>query len=76
MALEIFSMLLHEFFNKDPDIVPEESPLIILDSKSGVFMDNNCKDSKHTKHISRRVHFVSNGGKCKIHRIYWCEKGL
>ena len=38
MALENFRMLIHEFFNKDTDIVPEEDPLIILDSKSAVFM--------------------------------------
>ena len=38
MALEHFSILIHELFNNDPDIVPEESPLIILDSKSAVCM--------------------------------------
>ena len=33
MALSHFRMLIHELLNKDPDIVPEESPLIVLDSK-------------------------------------------
>ena len=28
---------------KDPDIVPEEAPIIIFDSKSAAFMDNNSK---------------------------------
>ena len=43
MALEIFMMLIHELLNKDPDIVPEEAPIIIFDSKSAAFMDNNSK---------------------------------
>ena len=54
-------MLIHEFFIKDPDIVPEEAPLIILDSKSDVCMDNNGKYTKNTRHIPRRVNFVRNG---------------
>ena len=33
MALAHFRMLIHEFLNKDPDIVPEEAHLIVLDSK-------------------------------------------
>ena len=34
MALAHFRMLIHELLNKDPYIVPEEDPLIVLDSKS------------------------------------------
>ena len=33
MAISHFRMLIHELLNKDPDIVPEESPLLVLDSK-------------------------------------------
>ena len=62
--------------NKDPYIVPEESPLIILDSKSAVCMANNIKDTKHTRHISRRLNFVRNGENFKMHKIDWCEGGL
>ena len=76
MDLAHFRMLIHEFLNKDPDMVPKEAPLIVLDSKSDVFMAKNGKDTKHTRHIARRMHFVSNGEKCKIHKIYWCEGGL
>ena len=54
-------MLIHELFNKEPDIVPEEDPLIILDSKSDVCMHKNGKDTKHTRNISRIVNFVRNG---------------
>ena len=69
MFLAYFRMLIHEFLNKDTEIVPEEAPLIILDSKSAVCMDNNGKDTKHKRHISRRVNFVRNGKKCKMHKI-------
>ena len=34
--------------------------MIILDGNSGVFMANIGKDTKHTRHISRRVHFARN----------------
>ena len=73
MALENFRMLIHEWLEKDPDIVLEEAPLVLLDSKSAMCMENNGKDTKHTRHIARKIHFVSNGEKCKIHKIEWCE---
>ena len=76
MALSHLRMLIHEFFNKDPDKFPEEAPLIILDIKSAVCMASNGKDTKHTRHISRRVNVARNGKKCKIHKIDWCEGGL
>ena len=76
MALAHFRMLVHELLNKDPDIVPKEAPLIVLDSKSDMCMAKNGKDTKHTRHISRRMHFVRNGEKCKMHKIEWCEGGL
>ena len=64
------------FLNEDPDIVTEKTPLIILHIKSAVCMANNGNDIKHTRHISRRVHFVRNGENCKIHKIDWCEGGM
>ena len=76
MALAHFRMLVHELLNEDPDMVPKEAPLIVFDSKSAMCMDNNGKDTKHTRHISRIMHFVSNGEKCKMHKIDWCEGGL
>ena len=48
------------FFLKGPDIVPEEAPLIFLDSKSAMCMDKNGKDTKHTRHSARQMHFVRN----------------
>ena len=47
-----------------------EAPLIVLDSKSAMCMAKNGKDTKHTIHIVRIMHFVRNGEKCKMHKIY------
>ena len=69
MALAHFRVLIHELLNKYPDMVPEEDPLIFLDSKFAMYMAKNVKDIKHTRHISRRMHFVRNGEKCKMHKI-------
>ena len=71
MALEHFRMFLHEFLNKDPDIVTEEAPLIVLDSKSAMCMAKNFNYTKHTRHIASRIHFVMNVEKCKVHKIDW-----
>ena len=76
MALSHFRMSINEWLNKNPDIVPEEAPLIVLDSKSTMCISKNGKDTKHTSHITRRMHFVRKGEKCKMHKIDWCEGGL
>ena len=39
-------------------------------------MANNVKDTKHTSHNAKRMTFVRNGEKYKIHKIDWCEGGL
>ena len=65
-----------ELFNKDPDIVPDKLPLIILDSKSDVCMAKNGKDANQTRHIARRAQFLRYGEKWKIHRIDKHEGGL
>ena len=64
MALAHFRMLVHELLNEDPDMVPKEAALIVLDSKSAMCMAKNGRDTKHTIHIARRMHFVRNGEKC------------
>ena len=76
MALAHLRVLIHEFLNKDPDIIPEEAPLIVLDSKSAMCMSNTGNDTKHTIHIARIIHFVRKGEKWKMHKIDWCEGGL
>ena len=70
---------MHVLLNKDLALVPEEAPLtplLVLDSKYDMCMAKNGKDTKHTRYIVRRINFVRNGGKCKMHKIDWCEGGL
>ena len=62
--------------NKDPDIVIDEAPIIILDRKSAEFMAENGKDTNYTRHISIKGTFLRNCYKCKIYKIDWCEEGL
>ena len=61
MDIENLMILNNEFMRKNPGVVPEQGPFIILDSKSEVCMENNGKDTKHTRHIYRIMHFVING---------------
>ena len=76
MALAYFRVLMNELLNKDTDLVPEEAPLILLDGKSDTYMANNGKDTKHTRHIAKRMDLVRNGEKGKMRKIDWCEGGL
>ena len=62
-------MLVHELLNNDPDIVPEEAPLIVLDSKYTMCMAQNGRDTKHTRHIARSMNFERNGEKCNMQNM-------
>ena len=53
MALSHLRIPNNDFLNKDPDMVPEKPPLIILDSKSAICITNNGKDTKHTRHTAK-----------------------
>ena len=61
MALAYFRMINNDFLNKYPYVVSEHAPLIIFDMKLAVCMAKNGKDTKHTRHISRRMQLVRNG---------------
>ena len=65
MDLARFRMLIHELLNKDPDIAPEEAPLIVLDSKSSMCMANNGKDTKHTRKHCKKNSFCKEWRKVK-----------
>ena len=56
-----FRIINNDFLVKYTDVVPEKEPIIILDRKSAVCMVNNSKDTKHTRHIFRIMHFIRNG---------------
>ena len=76
MDLAHFRMLVHELLNEDPEMVPKEAPLIVLDIKSSMCMAKNGKDTKHIRKIARRMHYLRNGEKCKMHKMDLCEGGL
>ena len=76
MTLAHFRISVHEFLNEDPDMVPEEAPLIVLNGKYDMCMAKNVEDTKHTRHIARIMHFVRNIEKFNIHKVDWCEGGL
>ena len=76
MALAHLRMLVHELLNEYKYMVTKEATLIVLDSKYSICMSKNGKDTKHTRHIARRMHLVRNREKCKMHKIDWCEGGL
>ena len=64
MALAHLRMLVHELLKKVPDIVSKEARIIILYGNYVVCMANNGKNTKHTRHTSRRVHLLRNGEEC------------
>ena len=66
----------HLLQNKDTYVVPQKQPLIIVDCKSDMYISNNGKDTKHTRHIGRRLTFVRHCEKYKQDKIDWCEGGL
>ena len=39
-------------------------------------MAENGKDTKHTRHIARRMYFVRNGENYNMQKIDWCEGGI
>ena len=65
MALAHFRMLIHELLRKDPDIVPEEAPLIVLDSKYAMCMANIGKYTKQKKTHCKENAFFKERRKVK-----------
>ena len=76
MNLAHFRMLNNKLLKNDLDVVLEQAHLIVLDSISAVCMANNGKYTKHTRNISRRMHFVINSKECNLQKTVWCEGDL
>jgi hypothetical protein len=58
MAVTHLKMLLNDMEARSEN---EDTISIILDSKSAIAMGNSFKDTKHTRHILRRYHYVRDG---------------
>ena len=69
-----FIIINNELINKYPYVVTWQASIIILDSKSAVFMYNSGKEIKHTRKITRMRHFVRSGKECNMRKR--CERGL
>ena len=39
-------------------------------------MDNDGKDTKHTRHIYKIIYFVRNVEEWNLYKTVWCEVGL
>ena len=39
-------------------------------------MAKNGKETKHTRHISRIIHYLINDEEFNFHKTVWCEGGL
>ena len=57
MDLAHSRMINNEFLNNDTDVFLEQTALTILDIKSAICMAKNGKDTNHTRHITRGMHF-------------------
>ena len=55
MSLSHLIMINNELLNKYPNVFPEQAHMIILDSKSAIYMDKNDKDTEHTRNINEAV---------------------
>jgi hypothetical protein len=58
MVVTHLEMLLNDMEARSEN---EDTVSIILDSKSAIAMGNSFKDTKHTRHILRRYHYVRDG---------------
>jgi hypothetical protein len=75
MATNHLSMMLDEFEVRSSRDIRQPVP-IILDSSSAIAMGNSFKDTKHTRHIMRRYHFVREGVASKKFILFWITTDL
>ena len=79
MAVAHLHMLLYDMkylgtknYNSGKLALPNPPTVIMVDNEAACKMSLNDKLTKHTRHISRRFHYVREGSKLKLHQITWC----
>ena len=79
MAAAHVHMLLYDMkylgtkrYNEKQLALPNPPTIIMVDNESACKMSINDKLTKHTRHISRRYHYVREGYKLGVHRLQWC----
>jgi hypothetical protein len=68
MATNHLAMMLDEL---EGNAEPRMGVPILLDSKSAIAMGNSFKDTKHTRHIMRRFHYVREGVDSGRFALFW-----
>jgi len=71
MASSHLRMLLAELEDSTEDSLAPTN--IYFDSRSAIAMGINFRDTKHTRHILRRYHYVREGVKSKRFNILWLQ---
>lgn len=79
MAAAHIHMLLYDMkylgtkdYNCTKPALPDPPTIIMVDNQAAVQMSLNDKLTKHTRHISRRFHYVTQGAKKNLHKLEWC----
>jgi hypothetical protein len=75
MSTDHHRMLLNELDRIEVDSNPSPIP-ILLDSKSAIAMSKSFKDTKHTRHIARRYHYVREGETEGRFKTFWIDNTL
>jgi transposase InsO family protein len=70
MGTNHMSMLLDEIEGNEQ---PRQQIPLILDSKSAIAMGNSFRDTKHTRHILRRFHYVREEVDSGRFRLFWIK---
>ena len=76
MTLSHFRVLYNDLTKKDPDVFPDQAPLIIFDNKSDLCMAKDGKDTKHNRHIAIITQLIRNGEYLNLHNTVWYGGGL
>jgi len=79
MAASHVHMLLYDMkylgtkqYNEKQLALPNPPTVIMVDNESACKMSLSDKLTKHTRHISRRYHYMREGYKLGVHRLHWC----
>jgi hypothetical protein len=79
MAAAHIHMLLYDMkhlgtkaYDNTQSSLPNPPTVVCVDNEAACKMSLNDKLTKHTRHISRRYHFVRQGTKDNVHQITWC----
>jgi hypothetical protein len=81
MAASHVRMLLYDYkhlgterYSKVNQMIDMAPSILMVDNQAAVQMGMNDRLTKLTRHISRRYHYVREGIKQGLHRLYWISK--